>query len=227
MPARYPLRRRFGRFGDAGGAVAPPASVASPYTGVVPVGANPIPYLSNQGLADAADQLGYQEYVPQSGVEENQGNPYPDNLPGQANDLQRPLDPGIDTPSFVNPYRTVMYSITGLDTAVPLRALTGNPKRTYLLVQNLGPGNMFLGIGTDPIVGGANVLNLVTTQIYEQIGGGVYLPPNPWYPEGISLSFSYVSPEYISLLTDTAGTTAMILEGSFVPPPAAAGYRGY
>lgn len=220
---RYPVRRRFGQLGDTGDA----PSIAGPYTGVVPQGANPLAYLSNQGLAQAADELGFQEYIPQSGVEEAQGNPYPYNLPDQANELQRPLDPGLDTPSFINPYKTVMYSITGLSTTLPLRALTGNPKRTYLLVQNLGPGNLFLGIGGDPAAGGVNVLNLVSTQIYEQVGGGVYLPPNPWYPLGVSLSFSYVSPEYISLLADQANTAAMIVEGSFMPPPPSAGYRGY
>ena len=219
MIRRFPVRRRFQGLGDNG------APAPSPYSGVVPVGANPIPYLSDQGLAEATDQLGYQGWAPGSGIEESQGSPYLE-LPGVQADLQRPLDPGIDTPSYVNPYKTVMYSVTAISTTVPMRALSGNSKRTYLLVQNLGPGNMYLGIGTDPNAGGVNVLNLVSTQTYEQIGGGVYLPPNPWYPQGVSLCFAFVSPEYISLLVDTAGTNAMILEGSYVPPPAAAGYRG-
>lgn len=214
MPARYPLRRRFGRFGDAGGASPPPAFDPSA-----------VPYLSNQGLAEAADQLGYQGYTPQSGVEEAQGNPYPDNLSGLADALQRPLDPGIDTPTYANPYRTVMYSITGIDTAVPLRALQGNSKRTYLLVQNLGPGNLFLGIGVDPTSGGVNVLNLVSTQVYEQVGGGFFLPPNPWFPLGVSMPLSFCSSDYISLLTDTLGTNAMVLEGTYSPAWAASQSR--
>lgn len=201
--ARYPVRRRFGSLGDAGGAVAPPQAFE-------------VPYVSDAGLASQADQLGYQEWSPGSGVEESQGDPYA-SIPGLANDLQRPLDPGIDTPTYTNPYRTVMYSVTGIDTATPLRALGGNPKRTYLLVQNLGPGNMFLGIGVDPVAGGANVLNLITSQIYEQIGGGFFLPANPWFPLGLSMPFSFCSSDYISLLTDTAGTAAMILEGTYSP----------
>ncbi len=102
-----------------------------------------------------------------------------------------------------------MYSVTGLDTAIPQRVIAGNFKRTYLLIQNLGPGNLFLGVGVDPNAGGGNVLNLVTTQVYEQIGGGFYLPPNPWYPQGVAFAQSFVSPEYISLLTDTAGCSTI------------------
>lgn len=162
-------------------------------------------------------QLGTQEWFAQSGIEEQQGDPFALN-PDDSLNARTPLDPGFDTPSFVNPYRTVMYSVAGLSTTVPQRIITGNFKRTYLLVQNLGPGNLFLGIGTDPNAGGVNVLNLVTTQVYEQIGGGFYLPPNPWYPQGLAICSSFVSPEYISLLTDTANTAAMILEGTFSPP---------
>lgn len=232
MQRRFPLRRRFGAFGESGfaaqsgGDAATPATapLGSPYRNIVPAGANPIPYLSDAALAQAADRLGYQEYQPGSGIEEAQGAPYRD-LPEVQADLQRPLDPGIDTPTYVNPYRTVMYAVSGIDTATPLRALGGNLKRTYLLIQNQGPGNLFLGLGGDPVVGGTNVMTLVSDQAYEQIGGGIYLPPNPWYPEGISLASAFVSPEYVSLLTDTLGTTAVIIEGSFVPPPASAGYR--
>jgi hypothetical protein len=181
-------------------------------------GTGPVPYASDAALAEGAAALGYQGWTPGSGIEENQGSDFWQLPDGVQRDLQRPGNPGIDTPTFTNPYRTVMYAVTGIDTAVPLRALGGNSKRTYLIVQNLGPGNLFLGIGTDPAVGGANVMTLVSTQIYEQIGGGFYLPPNPWYPKGITICTAFVSPEYISLLTDTLGTNAMILEGSFSPP---------
>lgn len=202
--------RRFAGLGQS-----PPAAT---YSEPVPVGADPIPYLSDQGLAVGAETLGYQSWRPTSGIEENQGSGYLE-LPHVVSDLQKPLNPGISTPTYVNPYRTVMYSVTGIGTANPVRALTGNSKRTYLMVQNLGPGNLFLGLGVDPVAGGANVLNLVTTQVYEQIGGGVYIPPNAMFPLGLSLSFAFCSPEYVSVLADQANTKAMIVEGSYIPPP--------
>lgn len=175
------------------------------------------PRLAGMPFAQRAVALGFQEYIPQNGIEDNQGDPFV--LDPDASEAARtPMDPGIDTPGYVNPYRTVMYSITGLSTTVPSRVLTGNFRRTYLIIQNLGPGNMFVGIGTDPNAGGSNVLNLVATQIYEQIGGGMFLPPNPWYPDGVSLAFSFVSSDYISLMVDTGGTNAMILEGQWSPP---------
>jgi hypothetical protein len=165
-------------------------------------------------FAEKVARMGRPGWIPQTGIEENQGGQYP-----WAPDLQEqsetPLNPGIDVPGYVNPFRTVMYSITGIGTSVPVQALTGNPARTYLIVQNLGPGNLFLGIGIQPVAGGANVMNLVDTQLYEQIGGGFFLPPNPWYSNGVAICSSFVSPEYISLLADTAGTAAMIMEGSW------------
>lgn len=162
-------------------------------------------------------RLGTQGWTGQSGIEEAQGNSYLA-APGAQEMLAPPGDPGMNLPSFINPYRTVMYSIVGISTTVPLRALIGNYRRTYLLVQNLGPGNLFLGIGIDPTAGGANVLNLVQTQVYEQIGGGSLLP------DGTSFANSFVSSEYISLLSDQAATAAMILEGSYSPPRVGARY---
>jgi len=196
-------RRRVGTFGTTAPGGTPPVGA----TGSTRVQG----YQFAQRVAQAAGSVGY---IPQSGVEENQGNPY-EFAPDLAAFANQPLNPGIDTPGYVNPFRTVMYSITGIGTSQPVQALTGNPARTYLIVQNLGPGNLFLGIGVQPIVGGANVLNLIQTQLYEQIGGGFFLPPNPWYPLGVSICSSFVSPEYISLLADQAGTSAMILEGSW------------
>jgi len=155
--------------------------------------------------------LGTQEHFAQSAIEEATGSPYGETLPDVQEDLRRPGDPGLNLDQFQNPYRTVMYSVVGLDTAIPTRALPGNSKRCYLLVQNLGPGNLFLGIGVDPNVGGGNVLNLITTQVYEQIGGGTLMP------DGTTWMSAFVSSEYISLLTDTSGTAAMILEGSYSP----------
>lgn len=183
------------------------------------------PRVADMSLAQRAQVLGFQDYIPQTGIEDNQGDPYA-LQPDVSAAMRTPMDPGIDTPGYENPYRTVMYSVTGLSTSIPMRVLTGNLRRTYLIVQNLGPGNLFLGIGTDPNAGGQNVMNLVATQIYEQIGGGFYLPPNPWYPDGVSIGNCFVSSEYISLMTDTGGTNAMILEGTWSPPRPGAQARG-
>ncbi len=193
---------------------------------IIPAGAQvlsstapPPPGFAQMSLQDRLAYYGRQNWIAQSGIAEAQGNPYADeDLADVDHDTREPLSPGIDQPGLRNPYKTVMYSITGIDTALVTRALTGNFRRTYLLVQNLGPGNLFLGLGIDPNAGGTNVLNLITTQVYEQIGGGFFLPPNPWYPLGLTIMSSFVSPEYVSLLSDTAGTAAMILEGSYSPP---------
>jgi len=201
--------------GDAGVIPAGPPPPNVTLTNTAP----PPPGFSQMSLEDRLAWYGTQGWNPQSGIQEQQGNPYGD-LPEVDVDARTPLSPGIDTVGFTNPYKTLMYSVTGLSTSVPVRAIPGNFKRTYLIVQNLGPGNLFVGIGTDPNAGGANVLNLVSSQVYEQIGGGFFLPPNPWYPQGLSISSSFVSPEYISLLSDTSGTAAMILEGIFSPPRA-------
>lgn len=165
-------------------------------------------------FAQKVARVGRQEFRPQTGIEENQGRPYPWAPDIQA-DVDSPLNPGIDQPGFQNPYRTIMYSVVGIGTSNPVQALSTNLSRTYLIIQNLGPGNLFVGIGVTPVAGGANVLNLVDTQVYEQVGGGFFLPPNPWFPLGLSICSSFVSPEYISLLADTAGTAAMILEGTW------------
>lgn len=218
---RPPIVRALQGFGDAampgGGQASQTARVSGAASGQTLVLDANDPRVRAMSFAERAKSLGYQDYIPQTGVEDNQGDPY--YLTPQASiDARTPMDPGIDTPGYTNPFRTVMYSITGISTTIPLRALTGNLKRTYLLIQNLGPGNMYLGLGVDPNAGGSNVLNLVSSQVYEQIGGGVYLPPNPWYPEGLSISLAFVSPEYISLMADQANTAAMILEGTWSPP---------
>lgn len=201
----------FGTTGPAGGTL--PAGNTAPAS-LAPIGGTGGTRASGYRFAEKVARMGRAPYIAQTGVEENQGPPYPW-TPDLAAQSQVPLNPGIDVPGYTNPYRTVMYSFTGIGTSNPLQALTGNPSRTYLIIQNLGPGNLFVGIGINPSAGGANVLNLVETQVYEQIGGGFFLPPNPWYPLGIAICSSFVSPEYISLLADTAGTAAMIMEGSW------------
>lgn len=210
--------RPIGRFGDT------PAGAGASVT-IVSATAPPPAGYAQMSLAERLDYFGTQAWQPQTGIEDQYGSDFPLD-PELQLQTQQPLTPGIDIPSFVNPYKTVMYSIAGLSTSIPQRVIPGNFKRTYLMIQNLGPGNLFLGIGTDPNAGGTNVLNLVGSQIYEQIGGGFYLPPNPWYPLGLAICSSFVSPEYISLLTDTASTNAMILEGTFSPPRGGANAPG-
>lgn len=157
-------------------------------------------------------------YEPRTGIEEAQGPSY-QAAPGIDARLQQPLDPGINLPGFENPYTTVTFNVGALSTTVPVRALAGNHRRSYLLIQNKGPGNLFVGIGIDPAADGANVLSLVSTQVYEQIGGGGQ------FPDGSSYPTAFVSKEYISLLTDLAATTAMIIEGSYYPPSLSKTFR--
>lgn len=233
MPPRSGLGPRSSGLGYSG--LVGPNQLGQPHqTGQIP-GGSPIPgaagtariyvdandpRLKDMALARRAQILGFQEYIPQTGVDDNQGDPQVLN-PGWSDLMRTPLDPGIDMSGYVNPYRTVMYSVTGLSTTIPTRAIIGNLRRSYLLIQNTGPGNLFVGIGTDPngsVAGSSNVLVLVATQVYEQIGGGFFLPPNPWYPDGVSMPFSFCSSEYISLMVDNAATNAMILEGTWSPP---------
>jgi hypothetical protein len=82
-------------------------------------------------------------------------------------------------------------------------------------MQNQGPGNVFVNFGqsaTAPVTAGApaNCLQLITTQFYEQIGGGSV------NMDGFPMPSAFVSPDYVSAITDTAGTTMIVGEGVFM-----------
>lgn len=157
------------------------------------------PFDRNTTLARAL-----QRYRPATGVEESQGNPYY-NQPGVAEQMQIPADPGIDYRGFLNPFKMTMYQVA-VPTAAPIQALGWNKRRTYLIIQNLGPGNLYVNFGSDAGIGTS--LSLVQTQFYEQIGGGSFD-----YNTNHSVPNAFVSPQYISLLADAASTFAIITEG--------------
>lgn len=157
-------------------------------------------------------QRGYTRWRPQTGVEASQGNPYPMNR-DFADKLQIPLDPGINLAGWLNPYSLSQYSVL-LNTGNAVQVAPANLRRTYLIMQNQGPGNAFIAFGATAIapttLANASCLQLITTQFYEQVGGG-YMDPTTGFPKpGL-----FVSPDYITGITDTAGTTMLIMEGVF------------
>lgn len=155
--------------------------------------------------------LGTQRHVPASGVEQNQGRLY---APAIQQELDIPRDLGVNVQGFVNPYSLTFYSY-GLSTSVPTRVVPPNIRRVYLILQNQGPGNIWLNFGQDVTIANAaansNGMQLIQTQIYEQIGGG-YMDE-----AGTSITNCFVSPDYISVITDTVGTTMLVGEGVWRP----------
>lgn len=156
---------------------------------------------------------GFQRWHPQTGIEQVQGRPY--RLEGNlADKLQTPLDPGVNLAGWVNPYSLTQYNVL-LQTANAVQAAPANLRRAYLIIQNQGPGNAYVAFGSGAIVATAtapaNCLQLVPTQFYEQVGGGS-MDINTGNPKpGL-----FVSPDYLSAITDTSGTTLLILEGVFM-----------
>ncbi len=145
-----------------------------------------------------------QKRRPATGVEESQGDPYY-LLPGVTPQFDVPADPGINMRGWLNPFRQTSYVIA-VPTAAPIQAIPGNMRRTYLLIQNLGPGNLFMNFGADAINGQTHVL--ITTQFYEQIGGGSYD-----YDRNRSVANAHITRDYVSVLSDAAATFAIITEG--------------
>lgn len=149
---------------------------------------------------------------PQTGIEAAQGNPYySQRALGRA--LRTPADPGINLQGWINPYSLTFYQIAVL-TAQPVQAFPPNLRRVYLLLQNQGPGNLYINFGQDAVaptlLQNANCLQLITSQFYEQIGGGSV------DSNGFPIASDFVSPDYGSVITDTAGTTLLIGEGVFM-----------
>jgi hypothetical protein len=159
--------------------------------------------------------LATQRHVPATGIEENQGALY-DRSTQEALDI--PQDLGVNVTGFVNPYSLTFYSY-GLSTSIATRVVPPNIRRTYLILQNQGPGNIWINFGQDVTIATAaansNGMQLIETQIYEQIGGG-YMDAN-----GRSITNCFISPDYISCITDTADTTILVGEGVWRPSQAA------
>lgn len=137
--------------------------------------------------------------APATALEEVQGAPFPF-FPGARLARQRPIDAGLLPSGWANPYKATLYPVTA-DIALSSQALQANLRRSYLLIQNKGPGNLFVNFSqaADAI----NSITLVPTQVYELIGGA----------EG----GGFVMRDSVWVLTDVAGTTAVIIEGVAVP----------
>lgn len=146
-----------------------------------------------------------QRWRPATGIEDAQGEPY-FNQPGVLEALQMPADPGINLRGFLNPYKMSSYLVGPILTTNPIIALPGNLRRTYLMIQNNGPGNLYINFGTDAGVGICH--QLIQTQFYEQIGGGFYD-----YESNHSRAGCFVTRDYLSMISDNSTTTAIVSEG--------------
>lgn len=148
-------------------------------------------------------------FVPQSGIEEAQGDPVA-TIPPASRGRQL-LDTPVDYKGWRNPWKTTMYPIVFDAANVARKAVNGNARRAYLLIQNQGPGNVWVNFGQD--AGVLTSIYLVTTQIYELIGGGSADRFGNAQPN------SFVPRDFVSVLTDTAGTTVICCEGVWVYTP--------
>lgn len=168
---------------------------------------------------DVIRQRARQRMRPQTGIEQAQGLPYRTLPPSVRQTLETPNEGSINIRGWVNPYKLAFYGFPapdGSSGAGPVQALAANFKRCYLIIQNKGPGNLFLNFGTEPNTSGSNCLQLVTTQVYEQIGGGGVFPD-----KNSPLISSFVARDSIFILADAPGTTVTIGEGTWsdtVPP---------
>lgn len=159
------------------------------------------------GGSAGLNALGTQPWGPASGVEESQGSLYP---PGVQDFLQVPQAMGVNLQGFVNPYSLTFYNYP-VGTVNPTRVAPANSRRVYLILQNQGPGNIWFNTGQDVTLATAdtnsNGFQLIETQAYEFIGGGGV------DSSGASYTACFVPPDYISVITDTPGTTLLIGEG--------------
>jgi hypothetical protein len=157
-------------------------------------------------------QVGAQGWRPQTGIEWSQGNPYPLER-GLADQLSVPTDPGVNLAGWINPYSLTQYQIA-LNTNQAAQVAPGNLRRAYLIMQNQGPGNAFVAFGATAIaptaLANASCLQLIQTQFYEQVGGGSMDIITGYPVPGL-----FVSPDYITAITDQASTTILVLEGVF------------
>jgi hypothetical protein len=154
-------------------------------------------------------------HEPATGIDQSQGPIYPADI---QNVLDVPQDMGLNVLGFVNPYSLTFYSVD-LIVGEPTQAVPPNIRRVYLILQNQGPGNIWLNFGQAvteaTVASNSNGIQLIQTQIYEQIGGG-YMKPS-----GESITNCFVSPDYLSATTDQAGTTLLVGEGVWRPQPGA------
>lgn len=137
---------------------------------------------------------------PASALEIVQGPMFP-LLPAADRARFQPVSSNQRDDSWQNRSKATLFPFTA-DTAVSSQALAANFRRTYLLIQCKGPGNLFINFGQ--AADALNSITLVPNQAYELIGGG----------EG----GAFVMRDSVWCLTDTAGTTGIVIEGVSVPP---------
>lgn len=150
---------------------------------------------------------------PSTGIDAQRGDPY-STQPQISRALQTPADPGVNLQGWINPYSLTFYSVL-LNTNNPVQCAPPNLRRAYLILQNQGPGNIYLNFGQSATApnsaSNANCMQLITTQFYEQIGGG-----SVDLTTGLPIAGNFVSPDYVSAITDTATTTLLVGEGVFM-----------
>lgn len=168
---------------------------------------------------DVIRQRARQRMRPQTGIEQAQGLPYRTLPPQVRRTLETPNEGSINIRGWVNPYKLTFYGYPapdGSSGASAVQVLAANWRRCYLIIQNKGPGNLFVNFGSEPSTTGSNCLQLVSTQVYEQIGGGGVFPD-----KDSTLVSSFVARDAVYILSDLAGTTVAVGEGTWsdtIPP---------
>lgn len=173
--------------------------------------------------SDIIKRRATQRMRPQTGIEQAQGLPYRTLPPAVRRTLETPNAGSINIRGWVNPYKLAFYGFPAPDGSSgdsAIQALQANWKRAYLLIQNKGPGNLFVNFGTEPSSTGSNCLQLVPSQVYEQIGGGGVFPD-----KNSNLASSFVARDGVYILADAPGTSCSIGEGTWTDtiPPGATG----
>jgi len=149
-------------------------------------------------------QRGTRPWEPQTGVEDNQGPP--SMMPGALEALQVPIQPGYDNPGFINPYVMNHYGPITIPTTAAIIILQSNSKRCYLLIQNQGPGNVWVGFGRNVTIAGDGYQIFPGGNI-EHIGGG-FMTMN-----GRSIPQAFVASDLITAISDNAVTVVCAGEG--------------
>lgn len=194
--------------------VAPPRGVGVPGARMPRqrmLGDYPIPPGATQWDIARIKALATQNWKAETGVDQSQGSAYGHD-PAIERALQIPQDPGVNLLGWVNPFTLVFYTFSLLTTNA-LTVIPGNKRRAYLLIQNQGPGNIYVNFGQDATAATAsapaNCLQLIQTQVYELIGGGDVDGHN------IPRAACFVPGNYVSIIADAANTTALIGEGTW------------
>jgi hypothetical protein len=122
-------------------------------------------------------------------------------IPASAADPSQRLVEGRAAFIGFNQYRTrTLARIASITASQEL--LIANDARAWLLIQNRGPGNLYVNYGVSGDL--TNSIVLVATAAQEFIGGG---------PGG-----AFVPSESVWAFADAANTIVVVGEGVFLPP---------